>query len=283
MALTEDPTPGAPPVLAHSRITETPSPSKWLYVVHGIFGAGRNWASVARRVVRTRPDWGALLIDLREHGGSQDFPGPHTLEAAADDLAALAAATGIQPSAILGHSFGGKVSMMYARRHAKAATSKLEQVWIIDSTPAAGTPGGSAHAMLDIVKALPSEFASRDDAIAALQASGVQTDTASWMATNLAESGGVYRWRFRLASLTELLDDFFHHDLWDVVETPPAGVEIHLVKATESSLLSGTSQDRAQAAADNVHTFLHEVEGGHWLNADNPDALVELLTTNLPE
>ena len=39
----------------------------------------------------------------------------------------------------------------------------------------------------------------------------------------------------------------------------------------------------AAAGSDAARTFLHEVEGGHWLNADNPDALVELLTAALPE
>ena len=28
--------------------------------------------------------------------------------------------------------------------------------------------------------------------------------------------------------------------------------------------------------------FLHRVPGGHWINTDNPDAVVQLLTDTLP-
>ena len=116
--------------LSFTRVTDSDAaaPTKWLYVAHGIFGAGRNWASVAKRVVRNRPTWGALLIDLREHGASHDFPAPHTLESAADDIAALAAVQP-PPSALLGHSFGGKVALMYLRRHA-AANRALENDYV---------------------------------------------------------------------------------------------------------------------------------------------------------
>lgn len=264
--------------LAYTRVGESATPAKWLYIVHGIFGAGRNWSGVAKRITRNRPEWGAFLIDLREHGASQDFPGPHTIAAAANDIAELAAATAAPPAAILGHSFGGKVSLSYAQN-----APSLEQAWIIDSTPEATTPGGSAFEMLEIVKAIPQSFASRDEAVAALVQRGVAMPTAMWMVTNLQESGGTYAWRFRKASMEALLEDFFRTDLWNVLEQPRNGLAIHLVKASQSNLLSGAPLARAQKAADNVHTFLHTVTGGHWLNADNPDALVDLLTKHLPQ
>jgi pimeloyl-ACP methyl ester carboxylesterase len=262
--------------VAYTVVAETDNPSQWLFVVHGIFGAGRNWASVAKRVTRNRPEWGAMLIDLREHGASQEFPPPHTIRSAAQDLVELANASH-QPHAILGHSFGGKVALQYAQD-----ATQLKQAWIIDSTPAAGAKGGSAYDMLEIVKSIPETFAKREDAVAALVQKGVAMPTAMWMATNLNERGGEYQWRFRKQSMQDLLESFFQTDLWDVVENTRDGLEIHLVRASHSNLLSGTALTRAEKAADNVHTFLHTVEGGHWLNADNPDALVDLLTKHLP-
>lgn len=269
------------PPLSCTPVTETPSPEKWLYIVHGVFGAGRNWNAVAKRVVKERPEWGALLIDLREHGASQGFPPPHTIAAAAGDIAQLARATGRQPAAMLGHSFGGKVTLAVVRDHERDIG--LRQAWIIDSTPAASPPRGSAREMFEVVKALPPEFESRDAAVEALTARGVLRPTAQWMVTNLQESGGVYRWRFKLESIEALLQDFFATDLWEVLESPHAGVEIHMVRASESSLLSGDTLERVERAQDDRHVFLHTVQGGHWLNADNPAALVELLTTRLPK
>src|SRR5690606_18639255 len=57
------------PILSHDRVVaDGAEPRAWMFVLHGIYGAGRNWASVVRRVVRERPEWGALLVDLRQHG-----------------------------------------------------------------------------------------------------------------------------------------------------------------------------------------------------------------------
>lgn len=253
-------------------------PAHWMLVLHGIYGQGRNWGSVARRVVRERPEWGVALIDLRMHGASQGFTPPHTLNAAADDLLALREPLGSAPAAVLGHSFGGKVALAYLARH----SAGLRQVWLLDSTPAAREPGGSAHEMLQVIRALPSVFPSRADMIAALERGGVATPVAQWMATNLEHATDGYRWRFDLDALEALLDDFFTTDLWSVVESPPDAVQVHLVKASKSSVLAGDTLARAERAAQNGRTFVHEVAGGHWLNADNPDAVVELLVETLP-
>lgn len=267
-------------ILHHDRITAPgATPEHWLFVLHGIFGAGRNWSSIARRVVRERPDWGAVLVDLREHGESRGFPPPHTLEAAAADLAALREALGIRTDAILGHSFGGKVALLYARRF----PGSVLQLWLADSTPDARPPGGAAAEMLEIVRRNPGPFESREAALRALMAEGVEPGVAQWMATNLEPADGAYRWRLDLEALESLLQDFFRTDLWDVVENPPPGLEIHFLKAERSDVLTEAACQRIEAAGRRTgRVFLHRVDGGHWLNADNPDAVVSLLTRGLP-
>ncbi|MFW6331186.1 MAG: alpha/beta fold hydrolase, partial [Gemmatimonadota bacterium] len=93
-------------------VAEGEHPGQWLAVLHGIYGAGRNWASVARALVGARPGWGAVLVDLREHGESVGFEPPHTLESTAADLDGLEAGP---VEAVLGHSFGGKIALLRAR------------------------------------------------------------------------------------------------------------------------------------------------------------------------
>jgi esterase len=257
-------------------------PAHWLYVLHGIYGAGRNWASVVRRVVQARPEWGAVLIDLRQHGGSQGFPPPHTVQAAAQDLVELADGIGTPPAAVLGHSFGGKVALLFAALDEPAAQS-LRQVWVVDSTPAAREPDGSAWSMLNLVRSMPDHFASRDQLIDALVNHGMQRPVAQWMATNLeAADDGTWHWRFDLDALEALLHSFFETDAWDIVESPREGLEVHLLKAVESSVLEGPALEWADAATARGRTFLHRVAGGHWVNAENPDAVQELLVQKLP-
>jgi esterase len=254
------------------------TPSQTLYVLHGIFGSGRNWSSVIRRFVRAKPDWSARLIDLRQHGNSQGFAPPHTIAAAAADLSALAQQVNETPTAVLGHSFGGKVALAYARDHG----SELQQAWIIDSTPEARPPSGSAWQMLELVRNTPRDFATRDELISLLTGSGITLPVAQWMATNLELAQGRYRWRFDLDAIEQMMRDFFEQDLWSVLENPPGSVTIHLVKASESSVLSPPAIERIeQLSQSNGRVFLHVIEGGHWVNAENPDALLALMTRHL--
>jgi pimeloyl-ACP methyl ester carboxylesterase len=263
------------PELGHDIIGGTGEPRAWIYFLHGIYGAGRNWGTIARRLVEARPGWGAVLVDLRQHGASQGFPPPNTIEAAAADLTRLEKSIGRPAAAVLGHSFGGKVAL----QQSLDPPSAPRQVWVVDSTPQAGPPSGSAWRMLEVVRALPAEFDGRADAVAALESNGIDRPVAQWMATNLERHDGRLRWRFDLAAIEELLRDFFRTELWGAVERPTRGVEVHVVKATRSSTLSGETLARVEQA---TLTRVHRVEGGHWLNADSPDAMVALLGEWLP-
>ena len=255
---------------------EGTDPERRLAVLHGIYGAGRNWASVARAVVRERPEWGAVLVDLRGHGESTGFAAPHTLEATARDLEALPDAARV--AAVLGHSFGGKVALLRGRDD-----ERVEQVWVVDSTPAAGEPEGSAWDMLELLRRLPESFEDRQAAVEAMGAEGVSRPIALWMTANLDWRGDAYRWRLDPDVMESLLRDFFRTDLWSLVESPRAGLEIHFGRATDSPVLGLEQAERVRAAGrETGRVFLHEVPGGHWLNADNPDALVELIAPRLP-
>lgn len=259
------------------RVTaEGASPEKWLVVLHGIYGAGRNWGSVARGLVETREDWGVVLVDLREHGDSVGFEPPHTLERTASDLEGLTVPGGVR--AMLGHSFGGKIALIRARED-----DALEQVWVVDSTPESREPEGGAWGMLRALRRVPESFDDRDAAVRALQDEGVDRPVALWMTTNLDWRDEAYRWKLDLDTMEALLLDFFRTDLWDIVESPRTGVELHFIRATESSILGLEQVERIRAAGQRTErVFLHDVAGGHWLNADNPDALVELMAQHLP-
>ena len=268
------------PILSHSRVVASGgAPERWLLVLHGIYGAGRNWGTIARRLVEARPEWGVLLVDLRNHGQSRGFAGPHTLEASAADVDALVRHLDFHAAAVLGHSFGGKVALLYAAGHGEG----LRQVWVMDSTPAVREPEGSAWRMIEAIRSLPPQFATRADGVAAIEGLGYPTGLAQWMAINLEPAEGVYRWRIDFTAMEEMLRDFFRTELWHVVEQPPAGAEVHFVKATESGTLDDESAARVEAAGRaSGRVFLHRVQGGHWINTDNPEAVLALLVERLP-
>lgn len=267
-------------MLAHRRLRAGGSPpGRWVLFLHGFLGAGRNWASIARGVVRERPDWGAVLVDLRMHGASQDFAPPHTVATSASDVNSLVLSLEGRETVIVGHSFGGKVALSAARWGGPT----LRQAWIIDSTPSAGRTEAGASRLLDLLKRLPDRFAARSEVVDAVRAEGFDAHLADWIATNLARGPDGYRWKLDLTALDLLLADFYRDDLWSVVEPSVPGRELIFVRATRGSLMDDDTAARIQRLeADGECVRLVPLEGGHWLNMSNPDGLLELLARNLP-
>ncbi len=270
-------------LLAHTLVTAPDTrPASLLVVLHGFFGAGWNWRTVARGLAAARPECGVVLVDLRLHGASQGFEPPHTVDACAGDVGALAAALDLPVRAVLGHSFGGKVALAYLARAARAP-SPLRQVWVVDADPSAGTPEGSAWAMLRAVRALPPVFRTREECAAAIERSGFDRRTAEWMTANLDRTQDGYRWRLDFAALEALLCDFLLADLWPVVEGVPPITQLCVVKAVESAVISEVSVSRLEAIGRaSGRIVVDRVRGGHWLNADNPRAVTALLAARLP-
>lgn len=260
----------------HHEIITAPgaAPSRRMLLLHGIYGAGRNWGSVARRLVRALPRWSVVLVDLRSHGQSPRRS-PHTVEACAGDLLHLEGTLEGPADAVLGHSFGGKVALVHARMRADGP----RQLWIIDSAPGAGRPGGGAWRMLGVLRRHPGPFAARAEAVAAVEAEGFLPLVANWMAINAVRTGDVLRWRLDPDEMEAYLRDYFRTDAWDVAESPPRGTAIHFVKALGSSVLGEDDIARIRAAGRTTgRVFLHEAQGGHWVNTENPDAIHDLLT-----
>jgi pimeloyl-ACP methyl ester carboxylesterase len=244
-------------------------------MLHGIYGRGRNLRTVAQRVVDERPEYACWLVDLPFHGDSPGSEHGETVSALASDIRALSSAQRMQTTAILGHSYGGKVALAFADLQREAPL----QVWILDSTPEVKPPAGSAWTMLQIVRSVPRRFARREEAVDALVARGVQLSVAQWMTQNLERGPDGFVWKLDFDVMERLLLDFFNTDLWHVVESPAPGHEIHFVKASESSVLTPEAVGRIENAGPQVQ--LHHLTGGHWIHAEDPEAVARLLVEHL--
>jgi pimeloyl-ACP methyl ester carboxylesterase len=263
--------------LAVTRLAAAETTTLDLVMLHGIYGRGRNWQAVARAIVAARPDVACWLVDLPYHGASS--PGRHgdTVHGLAQDVLDWARAAGVNLRIVLGHSYGGKVALAMA---AQLRGTPL-QVWVVDSTPDVKTPSGSAWEMLEAVRSLPDHFSSREAAQAALQARGYELPVAQWMTTNLVREGDAFRWQLDFAAMERLLRDFFTTGVWEVLESPDALHDIHIVKATRSSAIAPDTHERIKRISG-ARVQLHEREGGHWVHAERPDLITALVLEHLP-
>lgn len=273
------------PILAHARVAaDGATPDRWMLFLHGILGSGANWRTFARRLVAAKPEWGAVLVDLRLHGDSQPKDGafgpPHTLRSAAHDIEELVATLPGSARGILAHSFGGKVGLELA----KGSALSLSHFFLIDSNPGARpTARGSESTrhIVDILGEVPEEFADRQAFTAWIEQRGVSRPVAMWLAMNVRPLPNTTRYTFRidLAGVRELLDDYFREDLWSVLERPSGEVRIDLVVGGKSSVLDADDIERARRCP---RTTVHVIEdAGHWVHADAPDALFEIVQASL--
>lgn len=254
------------------------TPRRTAFVLHGIYGAGRNWRSFARDLVDDQPEWRVVLVDLRNHGRSQGAPPPQTLAACAADLVAVGDAVGSAPETVVGHSFGGKVALVYARDHGAA----LRRLWILDSppgaAPAAAPDETEAGRVLATLRAVPGPVAKRSDAIDALIERGVAKGIAQWLATNLVARDSGYEWIFDPDRLAEMLADYWKVDGWGFLASHPSTLRVEIVRAERSDRWSPA--DLAQLAAlerDGAIRIHLLADAAHWLHVDNPVGLRELL------
>ena len=106
-------------------------------ILHGLFGSGRNWRSVAQHLAAHHR---VLTFDLRNHGASPWAEGMSYGEMV-EDLRASFRARGIEHAALLGHSMGGKVAMLMALLH----PGEVDRLVIVDIAPAANPPNLLAY------------------------------------------------------------------------------------------------------------------------------------------
>jgi esterase len=163
-----------------------------LAILHGLFGSGRNWASMAQRLAAHHR---VIAIDLRNHGAS---PWAETMDyrEMAEDVRATLQARGYDRFSLLGHSMGGKAAMTAVLEHGAA----VERLIVADIAPVAYAVHhlGRVKAMrgldLDNVKR-------RSEADAALVPAIPDAAERAFLLQNLVLQDGQASWRLNLEAI----------------------------------------------------------------------------------
>lgn len=163
-----------------------------LVILHGLLGAKRNWATVAKALASRRR---VLWADLRNHGASP-WNDDHTYPAMAADVARLIETRIGGPAAVLGHSMGGKVAMLLALTR----PDLVSQLVVVDIAPAVSQ--GAPRDFLAAMRGVPlATCRTRAEADAALAESVPDPAVRGFLMQNVANGPGGLSWGVNLAAL----------------------------------------------------------------------------------
>jgi len=107
-----------------------------LLIVHGLFGSGRNWGAIAKRLSARGP---VLAVDQRNHGESPRADSQSYADMAGDLAEVIAVHVG--QADVLGHSMGGKAAMHLALTQPEL----VRRLIVADIAPVTYTHSQSAY------------------------------------------------------------------------------------------------------------------------------------------
>ena len=236
-------------VIEHGASTDQPD----LLIVHGLFGSGRNWGAVAKRLSATRR---VLCVDQRNHGLSPWFDS-HTYEDMAADLAEVIAAQGGAMD-VLGHSMGGKAAMVLALTR----PDLVNRLIVADIAPVVYTHDQNQN--IDAMRSVDlSKVHKRSDAIAQL-AKRLEDPTLQTFFTQSLDLKA-QQWRLNL----DVLDKEMPRILgFPDLQAAYAGATLFLSGAT-SDYVTPTHRPTIRDKFPKAR-FAKITGAGHWLHAEKP-------------
>ncbi|KAF3778215.1 ABHD11 protein [Nymphaea thermarum] len=227
------------------------------FILHGLMGSGRNWRTFSRQLasslVSPSSAWKIVLVDLRNHGksvGVQGLEPPHDMKNSARDLANLINAhKWPSPDVVIGHSMGGKVALEFL---ASCARGDYGESVVLPK-------------QLWVLDSVPHE---------------VNLDNNDLEVEKVLHT---------LQSLSTPLPSRRQKDYWPLLEKPPKGTDIMIVRAERSDrwtpeviqkLESLTSKGAEEASKGRV---LYHVlpDAGHWVHVDNPKGLLDIMIPHM--
>lgn len=234
------------------------SGTQTLVIVHGLFGSGRNWRAIAKRLGQSMR---VVTVDMRNHAGSF-----RSDEMGYDDMAAdlLELIGTLGPISLLGHSMGGKASMVAALRDG----SRIERLIVADIAPVA-----YEHSQIPNIDAMEavdlSRVSRRSDADEQLSAQINDPALRAFFLQSLAIEEAGARWLLNLSALRRNMPAIMGFpDVSGQFDKPAL-----FVTGQASDYV-----DRAGKAAIRPlfprARFAALKGAGHWLHADQPKAFI---------
>jgi esterase len=236
-------------------------------ILHGLFGFSDNWQTVAKELADHHL---VVTPDLRNHGRSPHLPS-HTYLEMAEDMKAFMEANWMFSAAIVGHSMGGKVAMQLALSY----PDLVERLVVVDIAPDRAEDNHSY--IFDALLGMDlSKMKTRQEAEAYLSERITDVGTRQFLLKNITrEHDGSYTWKMNLPALWRHFDDILA-PVQNNHGTSAFDKPTLFVRGSRSNYIKDDDLPFIKTLFPQAE--LVTVEGaGHWVHADKPVELLEIL------
>jgi pimeloyl-ACP methyl ester carboxylesterase len=236
---------------------------KPLIILHGLFGSGRNWRSVAKQLAENHQ---VFTVDLRNHGESDHADSMYYMEMM-EDIKQFMHERRLRKASILGHSLGGKIAMTFALNYPEM----LNKLMVLDIAPVQYE--NDFETLVDAMLALDlGNIDSRNQANDMLKAEIRDGAVRLFLLQNLFHGPQGFQWRINLQTIKSALSDIGAFPTF-----------------TRSSQYSGSTLFLGGEKSDYILPEYHEdifsffpgaqiasiADADHWLHADQPQRVFE--------
>ena len=251
------------PVSLHYKKYSSANSDEYLIILHGLFGMLDNWHNMAKKISQYI---NVVTVDARNHGKS-----PHTNEfnydLVADDLVQLLDDLGLSSAVFLGHSMGGKAVMKLADKY----PDRVEKLIVVDIAPKEYK--GSHEVYFNALKNIDfSRIRNRKEANLALEKSIKNDSVRLFLLKNLEKRKEGYGIKFNLESLEKNYSEIKGSIGFSWLITVPS----LFVYGEKSDYIQEADKVAIEETFTDVE-FESIPKAGHWVHADNPDYLMDVL------
>lgn len=235
-----------------------------LVILHGLFGSLDNWQSIGKMWAK---NYRVVLVDLPNHGKSihTDF---FSYDYMAKEVANLLEELKIEKANILGHSMGGKTAMNFSIHFPHL----LGKLIVVDIAPKAYPPHHQ-QILEGLFSFDPEKIASRNEAEEKMSPIISDNGVRMFLLKNLARNEGEgFHWKMNLKLLSKAVNQ--------VIDDTPFQYPINLptlfIRGEKSNYILDTDFDDIieKYPQAQIKTVLG---AGHWVHAEKPNELFELV------
>lgn len=257
-------------MILHHRILgdEHPTASS-IVILHGIFGTSDNWQTFGKALAERHR---VVLVDQRNHGQS-----PHSTEfnypAMADDLKTLIEEQQLTRPMVLGHSMGGKTAMFFAVQYPEL----LSKLIVVDMAPRAYPV--HHQTILDAFAAVKiNQIQSRQEAEDQMKPLVSERGVRQFLLKNLQRTDNGFSWKLNLPVIRDNIEAVGAA----VPDDSPVENLALFVRGANSDYIK--PEDEALVKRIFPNAQVATVKGaGHWVHAEQPDALLKVVTSFLEQ